>query len=77
MFAVGFLELAFILILFALAAALAPFRPAASRWALTAAMCALAASLFTPADPASTLIWTGLLFVFYVGGTRFARPVVV
>lgn len=76
-FSVSVIEVGMIFVAFIVAAVLACLRQRSWRWAAVGLACVTVASLITPADPLSTIVFALAFLLFFVGGTRFNRAVAV
>jgi Sec-independent protein secretion pathway component TatC len=72
-FSVSVMEVGMIIMAFIVAAVLARLRQRSWRWVTVGLACVVVASLITPADPASTIVFALAFLLFFLGGTRFYR----
>lgn len=72
-FSVGIFELGLVGVLFVVTTALAVLGVQAWRWTMIGLVCAIAATICTPADPLSTIILGAVFAMFFIGGIRFAE----
>jgi hypothetical protein len=72
-FSIGVMEVALVGTFALVTLALAFIRQPTWKWGLVASICAIVATVSTPADLASTLLLSILFFAFFLGGSRFGK----